>query len=221
MNEQPQKPPKSKNIIAIVALVLALFATAGAGQVNTRLQELSDKVDQITKEPSVQGPNDPVNTTLTSGKSGFSMTVPNGWGPMVRDTQSDMFIMAGMEQPILDPMAATKVIDTKGYGSDNASVFVVRLSAEGTGDVPRGTAEEFTIGKGDEVLVGKKYSYTYPKDDMAGIGYVRHQNDREYFYQFTTADGRKLDVYYSVYGSDPRNLSVYVDEIVHSIAIKK
>lgn len=222
MNEQPQPQPKNKNILAIVALVLAVLAIASAGQLRQRVQNLEDKIDKANKTSSdaaSMSTNQP--TTLTSGRSGFTISVPNGWGPLTKDTGRDFFIIPGMQQPTLGAGAVTKVNNSDGYGSDSASVFMIMLSKDGLGDVPRGTAEEFIIGKGEDALVGKKYSYIYPKDDLAGIGYLRSQNDRDYYYTFTTADGRKLDVTYSVYGSDPRNLVATVDAIVQSIVVKK
>jgi hypothetical protein len=126
-----------------------------------------------------------------------------------------------MHQPTLGAGAVTRVINSDGYGTDSASVFMVMLTKDGTGQTPMGNSETFTIGKGEDALVGKKYSYIYPKDDLAGIGYLRSQNDRDYQYVFTTADGKKLEVLYSVYGSDPRNLVETVDAIVQSIVVKK
>ncbi len=224
MNERPTPQPKNKNVLAFVALVLAFIAISGATQLQLRVRDLENKVDKATQKssdsPNSMSTNQP--TTLTSGKAGFTMYLPNGWGPLIKDTTSDWFILSGMQQPTLGEGAVTKVTNTNGYGSDSASVFIVTLSKDGLGDVPRGNVEEFTIGeKGENALTGKKYSYIYPKDDIAGIGYLRSQNDRDYRYTFTTAGGQKLDVIYSVYGSDPRNLITTVDDIVRSIVVKK
>lgn len=222
MNDQPQPKPKFANVPVIIAFVLALIAFSGVAQLTMRIGQLEDKVDQINKKTPDNADSMSTNqsTTLTSGKEGFSMYIPNGWGPLVKDTSSDSFILPGMQQPTLGAGAVTKVTNVSGYGSDSASVFAVILSKDGWGDTPRGNAEDFTIGKGEDALVGKKYSYIYPKDDLAGIGYLRSQNDRDYLYKFTTKDGRKLDVVYSVYGSDPRNLVATVDDIVRSITVK-
>lgn len=222
MNEQPQPQHKNKNVLAIIALVLALLASGSAAQLNRRVQTLEDKIDkanQSNSDTASMSTNQP--TTLTSGQSGFAMTVPNGWGPLTKDTGRDFFVLPGMHQPTLGAGAVTRVINSDGYGTDSASVFMVTLTKDGTGQTPMGNSETFTIGKGEDALVGKKYSYIYPKDDLAGIGYLRSQNDRDYQYVFTTADGKKLEVLYSVYGSDPRNLVETVDAIVQSIVVKK
>lgn len=148
------------------------------------------------------------------------MTVPDGWGPLIKDTESDFFLLGGMAQPTLGAGAKTEVRELKGFGSDGALLFAATLSKDGLGDMVQGTSQEFTIGKGDDALVGKKYSYVYPKDELEGIGYTRYQNDRQYRYIFTAKDGKKLDIMYNVYGSDPRNLSANVDAIVQSIVVK-
>jgi len=221
MNEQSPSKQKYKNVPLITVSVLTLIAVSSITQLNLRVGQLESKIDQASqKTTAADDSNSNPYTTVTSGKSGFTMNVPNGWGPLIRDTSGDWFIIDGMQQPTLGAGAVTKVRDISGYGSDSASVFYVSLSKDGFGDVPRGYTEEFTIGKSEDALPGKKYSYIYPKDDVAGIGYLRSQNDREYSYTFTTKDGRKLVVVYNVYGSDPRNLVTTVDEIVHSIVIK-
>jgi len=190
-------------------------------RLNGRVRELSNQVAaQHTAAVAVKQPGEATATrTILSGKKGFNITVPNGWGPLTKAQNSDLLILPGRIQPTVTTDQKAKITEG-GYGSDAPSLFIVLLSDAGMGDIPRGVSSEFTIGKGDDMLVGKKYSYTYPADEQVGIGYMRYQNDREYRYSFTTKHGKHLDVLYNVYGSDPRNLVDSVDEIVHSIVVQ-
>lgn len=212
-------------MLVVFGLMLVVVAVFGfvVTQLGSRVDKLSDKLNKAQKaeDTTVTGDMDAAAmVTIESGKKGFSMTVPEGFGTIVNDAGSDFVIMPGMEQPVLSDGTKPTVRETQGYGSDSASVFAVLLSEEGMGGDPMGTSEEFTIGKGDDALVGKKYSYTYTEDTLVGIGYMRHQNDREYHYAFTTKDGKKLEIKYDVYGSDPRNLVTTVDSIVQSIVVE-
>jgi len=223
MNEQPQlsPQPRKKNILGIAALVVAVLAFLGVSQLGARVQELSDKLDKQTSSTAKQPPATVGSTAVESGKKGFSMTVPDGWGPLVVDTNSDFVVMSGMSQPTVAAGAVTKVGAVKGYGSDGAILFMATLTSDKSAWPAQGDAATFTIGKGDDALVGKKYSYIYPSDQLAGIGYLRSQNDRDYEYVFTTKDGKRLIVTYSVYGRDPRNQVEAVDTIVQSIVVKQ
>lgn len=223
MNGEPQPSVKNKNALPLITAVAVLALTGAVIWLVFSLNHLVDRVGSLEKDKAdaadTSQPQAPNYTNLTSGKGGFTMVVPEGWGPLIKDTTSDFFLLPGMQQPTLGAGAVTEVRSLAGYGSDSASLFAVILSKDGWGETPRGGVEDFTIGKGEDALIGKKYSYIYPKDDTAGIGYLRSQNDRDYLYTFATKDGRKLDVIYSVYGSDPRNLVPTVDEIVRSIVV--
>lgn len=226
MNEEP-KSKRTLNrteILAIVAIALAIGGYAGMSKINSDLSSLNKRVDTIAQNAALQptktqSPNDPITTTIKSGKGGFEVTVPNGWGPLINVKDGDFMIVPGQKQPDLDSSAKTVVREEKGYGTDAASLFSISLSDTADTSLPQGTAEDFTIGKEDTALKGKKYTYIFAKDDVEGIGYQRFQGDRNYRYVFTTKTGKALLVDYSVYGSDPRNLSEVVDEIVRSMRV--
>ncbi len=224
MNENPQSQKKIHNIkvVAIIATVLSVLAFFNVGQANSKIDELENRLKAVEPEQVGDTANMSTSedTTLTSGKGGFTMRVPAGWGLLTKDKSSDTFFITGMGQPYLGKGAITRVQDVEGYGSDNAMLFMATLSKDGW-DKPRGAAEDFTIGAKEEPITGKKYSYIYPKDEIVGIGWMRYQNEREYQYVFDAGDGRKLTVVYNVYGSDPHNHAATVDEIVRSIVVKK
>ena len=216
---------KRKEVLGIFCLLFVVVIVFGFAvwRIADHVDELEARLDKSnTGDTSTSADTDkPANlVTIESGKKGFSMMVPESFGTLINDTNGDFVILPGMEQPMQHGSTKQTVKGMKGYGSDSASVFIVMLSEDGMGDTPQGTSEEFTIGKGDDALVGKKYSYVYPKDEIVGIGYPRYQNDREYRYAFTTKDGKKLDIIYNVYGVDPRNLASTVDGIVRSIVVK-
>lgn len=209
-------------IISFVSVLLALFAIFSIWRLDNRVQKLSKQVDAshtISTEVK-QSDTLPGRTTITSGKSAFNVTVPDWWGPLTKAADSDFLILPGTTQPTMAAGKKLKVTEASSYGSDSPSLFMMTLSDIGMGGALRGESSEFTIGKGDDALVGKKYTYLYPTDEQVGIGYTRYQNDRDYRYAFTTKTGKKLDIEYSVYGSDPRNLSDTVDKIVQSIVVK-
>lgn len=221
MNEKLPISLNERRFKLFVLISIAVLAGAVLW-LSHRLDLLSDKQRNLSstlvqKTTSTNPQNSGWNTTLKSGKNGFEMTVPDGWGPLTRDTTGDFFIMPGTAQPTVVSGKKVTVFDTKGYGSDNASVFLAALSGTEFAP-PRGSAEDFTIGKGEDALSGKKYTYIYSKDEIVGIGYQRFQGDRDYEYVFP-AGNKELHINYSVYGSDPRNLSATVDEIVRSIRL--
>lgn len=224
MNEQ--KPTNPDRLFKVFCLIGVVILASAIVWMNFRVEDLSKKVernDQATTSDGKSTVSDQTNTgwntTLKSGKQGFEMTVPDGWGPLMRDTTSDFFVMVGKAQPNVVKGNKVVVTDIQGYGTDSLSLFTVMLSDTEFAP-PQGTSETFTIGKADEELVGKKYTYIYPKDDIIGIGHQRFQGDRDYEYVFP-AKGKELHVYYNVYGSDPRNLSDTVDEIVRTIRLQQ
>lgn len=220
MDEHTQTELKHKNILLIIGVVTSILAGSVAWlgyQVNT----LSKKVDSQTTDNSAKDstPEQAVTyKTIESGMGAFTINVPSGWGPLIKTTKDDTFYIGSMTQPTVAGGAETKIIEMEALGGDGPSLFVAMLSDEGTGDPLRGVAEDFELGKTG--IVGKKYSYIYPKDDVIGIGTLRTQNDRDYHYVFTTPGGKKLDILYHVYGSDPRNQVAVVDDIVRSIVIE-
>ena len=79
----------------------------------------------------------------------------------MKDTDSDYFLIGGTAQPTAQ--AGIKMEVGAFKGSDGASLFGVVLSDDGFGDAPRGTSEAFTIGKGDDALVGKNIPTPIPR----------------------------------------------------------
>lgn len=151
---------------------------------------------------------------VVSGQGRFTITFPSDWAGILKVKDSDWFLISGMEQPKGQPGNAITEVDS--YGSDSPLVFSALIHdnfAE-----PEGEVEDFYIGK---ELRGKKYTKVYESDQLVGIGYQRFRGDRDYEYAFDLGDGNELRVFYSVYGSDPRNLSEDVDRLVEGIRLKE
>jgi hypothetical protein len=161
------------------------------------------------------------STVVKSGKGGFQVRLPDGWGPIVSDTGDDYLALAGNLQPTLSNTDGVAVQKTMGHGKDGRGIFSMTLLAKGQAGPPQGTAEDFAFGKGEDEIKGTKYTYIYPKDSLVGIGSLRLAGDRDYEYVLPAAGGKELHVYYSVYGSDPRNLVETVDSIVQTITLAK
>jgi hypothetical protein len=203
--------------LAVIAGLVVLFAAII--WLVYRVETVADKQTSAVPTESSETTSDiEGGTTIKSGSGGFHVVVPDGWGPLARPLDSDALFMGGTTQP--DPGLGNKTVieDMPSYGKDGPSVFVVVLLDRGGAADPRGVASEFTIGKGGEALVGKKYTHIYTQDEFEGLGKLRLQGDRDYEYVFPVKD-KELHVYYSVYGSDPRNLVETVDDIVHSITV--
>lgn len=225
MNEQPFVSVKSRDYFKVFVVVCVVILAATTAWLAYQLQTVADKqaaLDAAVKDNEDTAADDPNNsgwnTVVASGKNGFQVTLPDGWGPVVNDTESDYLVMPGMAQPTLAKGSKVVVTEAKGHGSDSASLFSMVLLAKGEAAPPQGTAEEFAVGKSDDILEGTKYTYIYPKDDLFGIGIQRFQGDRDYEYILPIGD-KELHIYYSVYGSDPRNLAVTVDEIVRTVTV--
>jgi hypothetical protein len=63
--------------------------------------------------------------------------------------------------------------------------------------------------------------YEYQEDIEVGIGYLRLKGDRDYTYVFDLGNGRQLQVFYAVYGSEPRNNIELIDDVVQSIRLQQ
>lgn len=158
----------------------------------------------------------------TSGKGAFALTFPADWGTVYKDTASDFFIISGHKQP----EGRTKIASVDGYGSDGGGVFSVYLQEDkdGLGNTYFGhkntKVTEYLLENAKEnPIKGKKYSYAYPSDEKAGIGYWRFQGDRDYEYVFDIPGPQHLRVTYSVYGEDPRNNLETVEQVINSIRL--
>lgn len=217
---ETQSPTTQPNSFKIVVLICLVLLVGVIGWLLYRVENVADKqakTNTIIKEDNsgVSSADTGWNTVVKSGSGGFELTLPDGWGPITRDLNSDYIILPGMLQPTVQKGKEVKVNDVEGHGSDSPSLFSVVLAKKDAVAAPRGEASEFRIGKAEGEIIGKKYVYTFPQDDLDGIGIVRFKGDRVYEYVLPFGD-KELHVYYNVYGSDPRNLSVTVDEIVRT-----
>lgn len=219
MNEQtPTKAARTFKIAVITCLALLVGAVAW---LTYRVENLPAATEKPTTsasdtEDNAADTSQYVNwdTTVTAGGGAFTITFPDGWGPLVKGPEG-IRLVGETKQPEVAPHKKVDITEVDGFGSDGPSIFSVI-----TGDnfaAPQGDVSEFTAGKGEDALIGKKYTYTYAKDDIVGIGTLRLQGDRDYEYVFTLDGGKELHVYYSVYGNDPRNQINIVDEIVRTI----
>lgn len=230
MNEQPVVFKPSRDYFKLFAVVCFLLLAGVAAWLGYVVYKMSDK--QKALDSTVQGlvteraaqevtqDSDGWSTKVTSGKDGFAVVLPDGWGPIIKVTNGDVLVSAGMNQPELGKGKEVKVTETEGYGTDSPSLFSIMLVKKGEAAPVRGDASPIAVGKGEDAMNGTKYSYIYPKDDVVGIGTQRFQGDRDYEYVFPVGD-KELHVSYSVYGSDPRNLVGTVDQIVQRITVKK
>lgn len=159
--------------------------------------------------------------TEESGKKAFSMTIPDGW-TVVKPLDQDSFYVMGMKQPEIKPGTDPQIDETESFGTDSPSVFSVVKFNDGFDDVyTQGTAKEFNVGKAEDMLKGKKYTYIIEKDEIQGIGTERFKGDRDYTYVLETPDGGVIVASYSVYGSDPKNLVETIDKVIQSIQVPK
>ncbi len=229
MNEQPfiSSPVKKDRFKVVVSICLAVL-TAAVGWLVYRVETLPEKqeiapvsnVQEQGETASDDRNNNGWNTALTSGRGSFKVTLPDGWGPVINDKTSDLVVLPGTTQPTVKKGDKVAINEVSGYGTDSPSVFSMVVHAKGEVAQPRGSAEEFTVGKAEDMIKGTKYTFVYPSDDFEGIGYLRLQGDRSYQYVLPLGD-KELHISYSVYGSDPRNLIATVDEIVRTITIPK
>jgi hypothetical protein len=220
MNQKPSLQFTKDNFKVVVIAALVVLAAAVIW-LAYRVETVADKqADAAAKSQADESaPEDSGGSTLVkSGSGGFHISIPDGWGPLARPLDSDALFMGGTTQPDVGLGNETVINDMASYGTDGPSVFAVLLLPKGGAAEPRGTASEFTIGKGDEALAGKKYTYVYTEDALEGLGRLRLQGDRDYDYVFSVGD-KELRVYYSVFGSDPRNFIETVDDIVRSITV--
>lgn len=232
--EQSEQPQQKKSPIELAFNVVVVLLIAGAIAQVLQIRGLSDRVAdlerqllaqaeaEVTEQLAADMHNNGWNTVIKSGRGGFELTLPDGWGPVVNDKESDFVIMMGMKQPTLATGNKVVVTETEGFGTDAPSLFSVILlnKSEAAPPLAQGAAEEFSIGKGEDEIKGTKYTYIYPKDELSGIGTQRFQGDRDYEYVLPVGD-KELRVYYRVYGSDPRNFATTVDEIVQRIVLAK
>lgn len=153
-----------------------------------------------------------------SGQKAFSMIIPDGWS-VIKPLDQDSFYMMGTAQPEIAVGTAPKIEETESFGTDASSVFSVTLLPSYDESFIQGTPEDFSVGKAEDELKGKKYTYIFESDELEGIGYQRFKGDRNYTYVLNLPDGKVIIASYAVYGSDPRNLVETIDEVIGSIRL--
>lgn len=163
------------------------------------------------------------DTLVEFKEGGFSVRLPDGWGPLEKDAAANYLALRGELQPQVRGGNQTDVNEVSSARKDFGRIFTVQLIDKGSVPVPRGTAEEFTIQPpevGSKAIAATKYTYVYPQDEVIPERITltqRWAGDRDYTYLLPTPDGRELVVQYSVLASDPRNQVEIVDEIVRRI----
>lgn len=219
MNGSPKINIPYFKIFVIVCIVLLAGAIAWVySRVdNSSSNQASEASKTSTKPASDQVADTSTTRTLKSGKGGFSITLPKGWGDLSRATDDDAFAIIGKKQPDVRADSKISVTDVKTLSGDSALVFATSLLDKNTATAPQGASEAFSIGKGGDERAGKKYTYIYTKDELTGVGTQRFQSDRDYTYVIPADNNKELVVWYNVYGSDPRNQVEIVDDIVRSI----
>jgi hypothetical protein len=220
MHEQlSTQPNRTFKITVLVCLALLVGAVAWLMYRVENLPAASTE-KTVTSNESEDDADDTTqyvnwDTTVTAGGGAFMITFPDGWGPLLKGPDGIRLASDGTKQPEIAAGKKIAITEVDGFGSDSPSVFSIIAGDDFA--VPRGDVSEFTVGKGEDAMIGKKYKYTYPEDDIVGIGTLRLQGDRDYEYVFTLKDGKELHIYYSVYGNDPRNQINIVYEIVRTI----
>lgn len=159
-----------------------------------------------------------LNERIESGNKTFSITFPDGWGPITRNTTDDFLIITGEKQPVVSQGTKPVVNNVEAHGGDGPTVFAVFV--EDRNDYkPQGDSSPFSIGKGNTLLSGTKYSYTYEKDEEPGFIGGRLKNDRAYEYVFDIPNNKRIRAWYNVYGTDPVNNVVIVEQILQTITL--
>lgn len=214
--------------LAYVSTAAILLLAAAVGWLAYRVENLSADLFMANSNLSAyklqqerQQTNSTVDwsTVVKSGKGGFQVRLPGGWGPIVNDIEDDYLSLATNLQPTLSNLGKVKVEAVKGHTKDGRGIFSIALLAKDEALLPQGAAEPFNVGKAEDTIQGTKYTHIYAKDSTVGIGTLRLAGDRDYEYILPAPDSKELHVQYSVYGSDPRNLVETVDEIVRTIVL--
>lgn len=199
----------------VFAALMAIVAIGAISWYVWRLQNsnqagLNHATDQLAAQHSGW------NKTVTSGKGAYSVTFPDGWH-VLRDTNSDSFMIGGEAQPEIKAGTAPVVTNTQ-FGSDGSVVLFMTLFT-GSASVPNSTSSSYTLENGKEnPIVGKKYFYEYPADQTGGLG-SRLKGDKDYIYLFDLGNNKHLQVRYSIYGSDPRNMVSTVEALIRTIRL--
>ncbi len=210
--------------IGLVLLFIILLGVVGGGGYYVYHKNHEKKADTSQQASTSKDQNNSTDDgriePATSGKGAYSISFPNGWN-VLKDTASDTFMVSGKDQPAANSNQAAKVTAFT-FGGDGAFIFLSTIQDKSA--APKGVAKDFTLTNGkDHPIRGKKYVYEYTVDTPSGLGSSddeRIKGDRDYTYVFDLGGGKELRIMYSVYASDPRNLSATVDMLVNTIVLK-
>ncbi len=194
--------------------------TAGNPVMESYPEQCSANGQTFTKDVSKeQKVNNGYNTRVTSGLKGFSVIVPDGWKGLLNTQDSDMMILPGDDQQEIKIGTKPVIEEVKGFGSDGPVILSIILMDGKDVYVPDSEPENVTFKLSGEPYEGKKYSLKYEEDSTGeGIG-GRLKGDRDYYYIFDIRGGKKLSVFYGIYGSDPRNEVSTIEDIISTIKI--
>jgi hypothetical protein len=209
---QPQAKPGRRRNANRLTVVIVAAALAAAGFIAWSMLQQRDRTEVPVAEKRQ-------TEAQVSGKGGFSIMLPEGWN-VIREKNADRFMVTGMVQPEFKPGQRAMVTDTDVIGSDGALVFIAEIANDLP--PPRGEATDFMVGRGDELLSGKRFVHTFEQDEAVSSGVLRSKGDLDYVFTFPLGgrDGkRELRVRYSVYADDPRNNIERVDAAVRSIRL--
>lgn len=223
MNEQPIIELHRRDSFKVLVIIVLVVLVGAVGWLVYRTEDVA-KHDHATAASEKDDANDTSNTVgytdVKSGGGAFQLSIPDGWGPLTNVIDSDMIVLSSSKQPTLTVGEKPEITEVQSYGKDGASIFMAVMVKKGEAAAPRGEASEFKVGKAEDEIVGTKYSYIFDKDELEGLGYQRFKGDRTYEYVLPFED-KELHVVYNVFGDDPRNLSVVVDEIVRTATLAK
>jgi hypothetical protein len=169
-----------------------------------------------------QADNDAWSTTATSGNGAFEITLPDGFGEVIKPLDSDSFYLMGTDQPEIKAGGPIEIKELDSFGTD-APVLFAAVILDGDYDRPQGRISDYTLVNGKEnSIAGKKYTLIYGEDEPEGegIGQRRLEDDRDYTYLFNLPNGKTLLISYHVYATDPGNMVETIEAIIDTIRLK-
>lgn len=228
MDQIEHKKSDKKNNAVLLIIFLQLVVIAGiAGlawclnqkgiETSQNLQNINQSIARLENRVAdhIENPNP---NQIISGFGLYSIEFPDGWGEILRTTDSDLILIKGDKQPIKSAGVAPVIKDIPGDGL--VEPYVLAIQFYGNAIEPEdATVSSFTIGKGSEKITGKKYVYKYTADSNGRV-----KGDTDYQYRLPVKNGDsdgELIISYRVYNSDPTDQVNIVDDIVRSINLRR
>ncbi len=218
-----------KGFSAIEGLLILIIvgALAGVGWYVFNAKNKTDNTLQKTNQAQAPAQKQDASvqkithaSTVTSGKELFDVTFPDGWSGILRAKDSDLIIIPGQKQPETKKGELPTIENIDGYTKDEP--YVLRIQVFGSLIDATGDVENFAIGRDDESVVGKKYTYVYDTDAKDSHGVTRIKGDRDYEYRFPLKNSSgQLVIEYKIYGSDPKNNIDTVEQVIKSITFRR